>query len=156
MQIVVACAENIDAQLITDSTGRKDLKIVKGYTYDLLKHSYFGIIKSGTSTLETGYMRLPFIVVYSTNSLTYVLGKLVVKIKNIAMANIILGKTVVKELIQKDVNAGNIYNCAAEVISDKVKYELVKNELSLIKDKLGKPGSSAKAAKIIFEAVNEA
>jgi lipid-A-disaccharide synthase len=156
LQTVVACAENINEEIFSDLTEDKNFKLVKGFTYDLLKHSYFGIIKSGTSTLEAGLFQLPFIVVYSTNFLTYWLGRIVVQIKNIAMANIILGENVIDELIQYDVNSENIYSKSSAILKDKEKYNSIKHKLSLIKGKLGGPGASKKAADIIFARLNEA
>jgi len=156
MQTVVACAENIDENIFTGLTEEKNFKLVKGSTYDLLKHSHFGIIKSGTSTLEAGLFQLPFIVVYSTNFVTYALGRILVQIKNIAMANIILGENVIDELIQYDVNAENIYSKSASVLKDSEKYNSIKQKLGLIKEKLGGPGASKKAAGLIFARLNEA
>ena len=156
LQIVVACAGNIDEHIFTGLSDNVEYKLVKGFTYDLLKISKFGIIKSGTSTLEAGFFKLPFIVVYSTNFLTYWLGKKVVKINNIAMANIILGETVVEELIQQDVNESNIYSKCAEFLKDDKKIESLKNRLGLIEEKLGKSGASARAAGIVNFYLNEA
>lgn len=156
LQIVVACAENIDEHVFDGLTEIKEYKLVKGNRYDLLKYAKFGIIKSGTSTLEAGIFELPFVVVYSTNALTYHLGKLLVKISNIAMANIILGETVVTELIQKDVNVERICEASKEILSDKSKYETIKTKLGGIKSKLGSIGASKRAAEIIYSKLNEA
>ena len=155
MQTVVACAENIDENIFTGLTEEKNFILVKGNTYDLLKHSHFGIIKSGTSTLEAGLFQLPFIVVYSTNFVTYALGRILVQIKNIAMANIILGENVIDELIQYDVNAENIYSKSAAVLNNSEKYNSIKQKLGLIKEKLGGQGASKKAAGLIFARLNE-
>jgi lipid-A-disaccharide synthase len=65
--------------------------VIKDHTYDLMKHSKFGIVKSGTSTLEAGLLELPMVIVYKTSALTYAIGKSLVKIKNFGMANIVLG-----------------------------------------------------------------
>lgn len=156
LQIAVACSENIDERIFEDISPNKDYKLVKGYTYDLMKYSYAGIIKSGTSTLEAGLFQLPFVVVYSTNFLTYRLGKMVVKIDNIAMANIILGENAIDELIQNDVNEQTIYSKCASLLIDKNKYESVKQKLGSIKEKLGGSGASEKAAAIINSYMNEA
>ncbi len=155
LQLVVACAENIDENIFTGLADGINFKLVKGSTYDLLKHSYFGIIKSGTSTLEAGLFQLPFIVVYSTNFVTYALGRILVQIKNIAMANIILGENVIDELIQYDVNTENIYSKSSRILKDKEKYESIKQKLGLIKEKLGGPGASKKAAELILARLNE-
>lgn len=156
LQTVVACAENIDEHIFENLADHNEYKIVKGHTYDLLKHAQFGIIKSGTSTLEAGYFQLPFIVVYSTSFITYWLGKKVVNINNIAMANILLNETVVDELIQHDVNEKNIYDKCAAILSDNGKYGTLKQKLGELKNKLGGLGASQKAAASIYALLNEA
>jgi lipid-A-disaccharide synthase len=156
LQIVVACSENIDEDIFSQLSSSNNFKIIKGYTYDLFKHSYFGIIKSGTSTLEAGIFELPFLVVYSTNTITYLLGRILVQIKNISIANIILEENVVDELIQFDVNPENIYNKGSNILKDKYRYNAIKQKLSLIRKKLGGTGASAKAASIVNKILNEA
>jgi lipid-A-disaccharide synthase len=155
LQTVVACAENINEMIFSSLSHNTNYKIAKGCTYDLLKYATIGIIKSGTSTLEAGYFQLPFIVVYSTNVLTYWLGKKVVRIKNIAMANIILDENVVDELIQSDVNSANIYSKCSAILKDKAKYMSIKRKLAKLKDKLGGVGVSRKAASSIYKLLNE-
>lgn len=155
MQTVVACAENIDENIFKGLTEEKNFRLVKGNTYDLLKHSHFGIIKSGTSTLEAGLFQLPFIVVYSTNFITYILGRILVQIKNIAMANIILEENVIDELIQYDVNAENIFTKSEAILKDSGRYSAIKQKLALIKEKLGGTGASKKAAELIYARLNE-
>jgi lipid-A-disaccharide synthase len=155
LQTVVACSENINENVFEGITDKKNFKLVKGHTYDLMKHSHFGIIKSGTSTLEAALFRIPFIVVYSTNPVTYILGRILVQIKNIAMANIILGENVIDELIQYDVNADNIYSKSSAILKNERKYNSIKEKLGTINEKLGGPGASAKAAGLIFARLNE-
>lgn len=153
LQIVVACSHNLDEKIF-DEYRKNEFKVVKGNTYELFKYSKAGIIKSGTSTLEAGLFELPCVVVYSTSWLTYVLGKLLVKVKNIALLNIVAGKTVVKELIQDEVTETNIYNSIDELLSNKQKYEATKTSLSKIKNKLGTVKASERTAELILEQIN--
>ena len=118
LQIIVACSSNLDEKVFYELTDHKNFKVIKDHTYDLLRHSKFGIVKSGTSTLEAGLMELPIVIVYKTSWLTYIIGKSLVKIKNIGMANIVLEEQVVPELIQNDANAKNIYNTAKNILTD--------------------------------------
>ncbi len=155
MQIVIACADNIDENYFKKFEDKFNYKLVKGDTYNLLKNSKFAIVKSGTSTLEAGIIGTPFLVVYKTNYFTYLIGRLLIKIKNIALANIVAEKTVVKELIQNDVNRENIYVVCNSILSDEKKYDDMKNELKIIKSKLQTEGNpSRKAAEIIFTELN--
>lgn len=153
-QTVIACSLNIDKYLF-DKFDLNDTIVIKGYTYELLKYSSFGIIKSGTSTLEAALFNLPFVVVYKTNSITYYLGKALIKINNIALANIIAGKTIVKELIQDDINRNNIIKVISEYLQDDDKLSAIKNELMIVREKLASNGASKKAAEAIFSIVNE-
>ena len=151
LQTIVACADNVDEEYFRNYSSNYNFKIIKGDTYNLLKNAKFAIIKSGTSTLEAGIIGTPFIVVYATSFLTYTISKKLIKIKNIALANIVAGKTIVEELIQNDVNAETIYNKSKSIISSKGKYNSIKNELKEIKSKLETEGNpSKKAAEIIY------
>jgi len=154
MQVVVACSENIDESLLRRSFNSSKLNIVKGYTYDLMKHAKFGIIKSGTSTLEAGIINLPYIVIYSTSGITFFLGKMLVDIKNLAISNILLGENVVDELIQNDLTENNIVKTVTAVLTDETKYNLIKTKLGRLREILGTGKASDCAAKIITDYVN--
>ena len=155
LQIVVACSSNLDDKIFCQLTGVKNFKVIKDHTYDLLKHAKFGIVKSGTSTLEAGLMELPMVIVYKTSLMSYAIGKSLVKIKNIGMANIVLDEHVVPELIQNDANADNIYDAAKNILSDDDLCDDMKKKLSRIKIVLGDKNAPQNAAKIIYSIVNE-
>ncbi|MCB9218485.1 MAG: lipid-A-disaccharide synthase [Ignavibacteriales bacterium] len=155
MQTIVACADNIDINYFDKYKHLVNFKVIKGETYNLLKNANFAVIKSGTSTLEAGIIGTPFIVVYKTNYFTYLIGKLLIKIKNIALANIVAEKQIVKELIQNDVNPEKIYDVCSLFLSNKLIYENLKNDLKSIKFKLNTEGNpSKKAAEIIYAELN--
>ncbi len=156
MQIVIAGATGIDEKLFTDIQDSTEYKVIKDYTYELLKYSKFGIIKSGTSTLEAGLFGLPMIIVYRTSLLTYLISKSLVSLKNIGMANIILGENVVPELIQDKVNPDSIFNEAKNILSDDNLYNSIKKKLLEINEKLGKKGAAKRAAESIYSLLNEA
>lgn len=151
LQIVVACASNIDESVFGRLSATNNYKVIKKFTYDLLKHSKLGIIKSGTSTLEAGLFNLPMVIVYKTNYLTYLIGKNIIKLDYIGLVNIVLGKKVVPELIQNGVSSETIYNECKNILSDRQVYFSIKNDLNPLKEKLGSKGASEKAAKIIYD-----
>ena len=155
MQIVVACSSNLDEKVFYGLTDHKNFKVIKDQTYDLLKHAKFGIVKSGTSTLEAGLLELPMVIVYKTSWLTYVIGKSLVKIKNFGMANIVLDEQVVPELIQNEANAEKIYDEAKNILSDDDMLNNIKIRLSRIKKVLGDADAPKNAAKIIYSLLNE-
>jgi len=155
MQTVIACADNLEESYLKYFVNNNSMKIVKGDTYNLLKHSKFGIIKSGTSTLEAAIFSLPFVAVYSTSKLTYELAKKLVKIDYIAMPNIIAGKEIVKEFIQNDLNAGSISDYCSDLLVDTDRMDKLVKNLELVKTKLGSSGATKNAAKLILKEFHE-
>ncbi|ENV54044.1 lipid-A-disaccharide synthase [Acinetobacter baylyi DSM 14961 = CIP 107474] len=61
-------------------------------------------LASGTATLEAMLLHRPMVSFYKLNTLTYIIAKLLVKIQYYSLPNIIAGKKVIEELIQKDAN----------------------------------------------------
>lgn len=155
MQIVVACSSNLDEKMFYQLTDIKNFTVIKDHTYDLMKHAKFAIVKSGTSTLEAGLMELPMVIVYKTSWLTYKIGKALTSIKNIGMANIILGEQVVPELIQNDASSKKIYEESVSILSDEDLYDRIKIKLGRIKQLLGNKNAAENAAKIIYSLINE-
>ncbi len=156
LQVVVACSSNIDESIFYKIAGTKNFTVIKDHTYDLLKSAKIGIIKSGTSTLEAGLLCLPMVIVYKTSYLTYLIGKSLIKVNNIGMANIIAGEKIAPELIQNEVSKDSIYRESKKILSDSSLYEFIKSELKIINEKLGKEGASRNAAGVIYSILNEA
>lgn len=154
-QIVVACASSVDESLLKEVVKENVYKIISGYTYDLMKHSKFGIIKSGTSTLEAGLLNLPMIIVYKASALTYFIGRTLVKLDNIGIVNILLDKTLLPELIQNNVNAEKIFSEAEKILSDDEKYHSIKSELNKLYRILGEKNAAENTAQQICKLMNE-
>lgn len=122
------------------------IKIVQRDTHSLMKHAHVAMVASGTATLETGFLETPMIVMYKVASFTYHIGKSLVKIGNIALVNIVLQKKVVPELLQNQVRPEQIDLELKKYLNDPDYYHEVKQQLAGIKDILGPPGASTRAA----------
>jgi lipid-A-disaccharide synthase len=83
-----------------------------------LAHSRAGIIASGTATVEAAVMGTPFVMVYRVSPLTYALGRPRVKVPHFAMVNLIAGKEVVPELVQRDFTAEHVIAKLGQIIPD--------------------------------------
>ena len=154
MQIALAINENIELNLFEKYLD-KNIKLISGNTYELLKYSKFGIIKSGTSTLEAALIGLPFVVVYKISFLSYIIGKMLISIRNIAIPNIILGKTVVPELIQGKLNTTKLVSTVEYYLNDEKNILAMLSELDKIKAILGQKNAAIESAKIISGILNE-
>ncbi len=154
LQIVVACSQNIDEMQLENHITDK-IKVVKNYSYDLMRHSVFGIIKSGTSTLECALHELPFAAVYRTSKITYLIGERLVKVDWIAMPNIIAGEKVVEEFVQDDFSAANLEEFVNSFLESENERTIMIEKFKKIKSILGDGDASQNAARIITDEMDE-
>jgi len=73
-----------------------------------LKNAFAAIVTSGTATLETALFKVPQLVCYKSSAVSYAIAKRIVKLDFISLVNLIMGKEVVKELIQGDCSVEQI------------------------------------------------
>jgi len=101
-QFVVAGAPSIDFSIYQQYLEGTDVKIIYNETYALLACAEAGLVNSGTATLEAALFELPQVVLYRTSKLAYSIAKRLIKIKFISLVNLIYGKKLVEEVVQKD------------------------------------------------------
>jgi lipid-A-disaccharide synthase len=111
----------------TDLNGRipDHIKVVYDRTVAALACSEAAAVASGTATLQTALVRTPMVVFYKVSPLTYFIGKRLSLVRFISLVNILSDKEVVKELLQKDASADNIYTELEKIIND----ELYRNDM---------------------------
>ena len=119
-------------------------------SHRLLGASDILLTASGTATLEAAILGIPMAVVYKLNMITWILSKLLVKIDYIALPNIILDKPVVPEFIQSHARSDGIIKYLQKMIDDPKLLKSTGIELSSIKNVLGEPGASDRAAEKIL------
>lgn len=149
-QFVVAGAPSQDESFYREVAG-KDLKIVFGKTYDLLRASEAALVTSGTATLETALLNTPEVVCYKGSRISYEIGKRVVKhIEYISLVNLIMDREVVKELIQNELNTKNLKVELAKILSEPKRSQILDHYKEL-REKLGGAGASERTAELIIE-----
>lgn len=109
------------------------------------------LVASGTATLEMALLRIPMIVVYRVSRLTFTLARLLVRVPVIGMVNLVSEKAVVPELVQAELTAENLYEACIPFFEHANYYTQVKKELAKVKDLLGAPGASARAARVVVD-----
>ena len=94
-------------------------------------------IASGTATLEAAALGLPYCLVYKVNWLTYRIGRAIVDLDHIGMANILAGREIVRELLQSDASPPNIRAELLRLLSEKEYTAKVESDLASVRDLLG-------------------
>ena len=107
-----------------------------------LKHSRAAVVASGTATVETSLAGTPFVVVYRLAPLTWLLGRRLVSLDTFAMPNLVAGRRIVTELIQRDCTPANIVRELSAIIPDGPAREQMLGDLAEVREKLRDSGSS--------------
>lgn len=148
LEPVIALAPTLTPSEL-EEVGRTKLdgiRIVEGDTYSIVGVSEMAIVASGTATLETALLGCPEVIVYKVSALTYVLGRMLITgVDFIGMPNILAGRKIVPELIQREVTATNIVRAAESILSDTIRAETIKS-LKSLREKLGLPGAASRVA----------
>jgi len=149
-QFIIAGAPNIENSFYKNFLKNIDITIVQNKTYELLSVSSAAIVTSGTATLETALFKVPQIVCYKSSFISYIIAKLLVKIKYISLVNLIMDKEIVKELIQQNCNKDSISLELNKILNPDHRKKLLLNYDKLI-SVLGKPGASRRIANDIIK-----
>ena len=120
--------------------------LVREQNYSRRGELDLAICSSGTATLENALLGVPMVVVYKLSWPTYAIARALVKVKHIAMANLLAGKTVVPELIQREATAGRIFLEASALLDDPSRAAAVRADLLKVRRSLGTPGAADRAA----------
>jgi lipid-A-disaccharide synthase len=132
------------------------LDVVEGRTFEVMKAADLLLVVSGTATLEGAIAGVPMVIIYRLSPLSYLIGRLLVKVKCIGLANIVVGKKVVPELIQGDVTPQRIAHEAAMILRNPATREKIETEFKLVKEKLGERGASHRVAHIALHMMGTA
>ena len=131
-----------------------DVKVVDAFRYNVRSVMDFALVKSGTSTLETAILVCPMVIIYKVSFLAWMIAKNVVKLPYIGLVNIIAGEMIVPELLQNEATPLNIAEKTIEILGDEKTLQNVKYDLERVKEKLGGPGASRRAAEQVIEVLN--
>lgn len=156
-EVVIPRARSVDMGLFAaalervEPSVRERIHVVEDDYHGLLAHLRVAVVCSGTATLETALADTPEVVVYKTSWLTYNLGKLLVRISDIALVNVVGGRRGVPELLQGDVSPANIVRHLEPLAKDGPARVECLRFLRDVRAQLGEPGASARAAEAVLE-----
>lgn len=125
--------------------------MVPGDFYNAVNCCDIALVTSGTATLQTALLEKPMIIVYRISPLTYFLGRMLIRVPCIGLANIVAGEKVVPELIQHEATAERIAEEALAILGDEKRRDGMSRRLAAAKQALGGPGASERVADLAAE-----
>ena len=155
VQFVLALAPGVkQSQIVPYLTPEVSMHVVEDAAYDALGAADLSIVSSGTATVEAALMDAPMIVVYRLAPLTAAIARLLVRTPMFAMVNLIAGKRVVPELVQKDFTPARLANEAIGLLDSREARAEMQRGLAEVREKLGPPGAVERAADLIAGMLN--
>jgi lipid-A-disaccharide synthase len=152
-QFVIAGAPSQDYDFYQQLITKTAVRFVANKTYELLQNSVAALVTSGTATLETALFKVPEVVCYKGNWISYQIAKRLITLKYISLVNLIMDAEIVVELIQDDCNQSRIKAELNNILEPENRAIILKN-YALLEQKLGNIGASEKTAKAIISSMN--
>lgn len=155
-QFVIPLVPGIDAGAVRQMAERAgvDVQIHPGRFYEALAACNLAVVASGTATLETAIMGKPMVIVYKVSPLSYGIGKLLVQVPWIGLANIVAGRQIVPELLQGKVTPKCIAQEVISMLHDRPRMEAMAAQLRSVRQALGQPGASQRVARMAYEMIS--
>ena len=147
---VAAASTELASEIRKSARDRRAFTVTVGQTPALMQRAFVGIIASGSATLEAAYFRLPFALVYKVAWPTYIAGRMVVKVEYLGMPNVLADEEVVPEFIQHRARPGAIGEAVRQLSDDAAARKKMISEFDTIIPKLGQGGASDRAARAIW------
>lgn len=152
LKFIISCAPSIQRGRIEEILALHgqggDFEILNQEAAVIFKKSRLALVKSGTVTLQAAIYDTPAIIIYKLSPLSYFLGRRLIRVEHIGLANLIAGKRVFPELIQADANPELICSTAHHMLTETHGFENLKSELKKIRQRLGQPGASDRVAQL--------
>jgi len=151
-QFVLAQASSIDDNLLHVLLRRSPVRVhvAKDQASEVMAASDVLLVASGTATLQAAVVGTPMVLVYKTTLPTYWIGRCLVRVKWIGLVNLVAGRSIVPELIQDDATPDRLWQEARRLLTDGRAYNDMKDGLRQVREALGEPGASGRAADVVL------
>ena len=153
-QFCIPFAYNIDEGKYShylDSLRQEGVFITEGESVRVLAASDIAVVTSGTATLQAAFLGVPMVVIYKLSRLTYLLGRLIVRVPYISLVNLLAGKGVVSELLQQKANPDEVIGELKKILFDVPYRENMLNNYRMIRGLFTGKRASQRVAEILTE-----
>lgn len=147
----IVLAPTVPRSLVEEHRQRAgvDVETVEGGRFDAIADSHLALCASGTATLEVGLLGTPMIVTYRLSSLSYLLARALVRLPHFSLVNLVAGREIVPELLQRRAAGGKLADLAEGLLRSPARLATMRGELAGLRSRLGSPGASGRAAEAV-------
>ena len=152
-EFVVAGAPGLDISFYEQFTQHEPTPVIFGATYDLMRIARAGLVTSGTATLEAGLFKLPQVVCYVANPISFFIAKKLVSIRFISLINLILNREAVTELIQKEFREDRLFQELNMLLHNENRIQKMNDDYQELHGIIGGPGAADKISTELLKTI---
>jgi len=151
-QFILAQASSINDNLIQALLQKSSVpvRVVSDKASEVMALSDVLFIASGTATLQAAVVGTPMVLLYKTTPLTYRLARWLINVKWIGLVNLVADRSIVPELIQDEATGERLCQEVLRLLHDPSAYNGMKEGLRQVRDSLGEPGATSRAAQVVL------
>ncbi|WHZ25169.1 MAG: lipid-A-disaccharide synthase [Nitrospira sp.] len=153
VQFILAQASSIQDQLLNELLRNSPvpIRVFRNQASEVMAASDLLVVKSGTSTLQAAVVGTPMVLFYRAPSwITYQLARRLIRVPWIGLANLVAGRGIVPELIHHEATPERLVQEIERLLTDARAYGDMKAALSSVREALGAPGASRRAAEAVL------
>lgn len=153
-------ASTISLQLLNENgldsyRDQLDIRVLDSNRYDLMAACDAAVAASGTVIMELAILGIPTVAAYRVSPRTYFLGRMLTNLKSFTLVNLIAGRKIIPELLQDQATPVNIARELALILDAEDVRDKIVQGLAEVRQKIGRPGASKRAAEIAFELIEQ-
>ncbi|HYP29098.1 MAG TPA: lipid-A-disaccharide synthase [Blastocatellia bacterium] len=131
-----AQVERIMSEARLSGGASPDVTLVEHDLYDALGHAEVAVVASGTATVEAALVGTPMVIIYKGSEINWRLIRPLIHLDTFGMANLIAGRRIVPELMQKDVTGEKIAREVEAILSDPARLSRMREDLAEVRARL--------------------
>lgn len=157
LEFVLPVAPGVDRSLVADNWRSKlPVSMVDSDgRYELMRSCRAIMAASGTVTLETALLETPTAVAYTFSLPTYLLGRMLVKVRYMSLPNLILDAPVFPEFLQRGAEPAALAAAVAQWLPDTPQRGRMLAQLERLPALLGGGGAADRAADIVLSTMRK-
>jgi lipid-A-disaccharide synthase len=150
--VLVGLGETGDRRTVEAAiaTAASPARVIQGRTPEVMRAADFLLAASGTVTLEAAILGTPMLITYRVGWLSYLLGRLLVRVRFVGLPNLVAEDSVVPELIQHKATPERLAAAALEILGSPERLARMRVALQEVRRRLGQPGATERAAREIL------
>ncbi len=153
IEVAVGIAPSLDERYYTAIVGEREWVVRYKDSHRLMLDATMAAVCSGTATLEAALLGTPQVVVYRTSPLNYLIARKFIKLDRIALVNVVAGREIVKELLQKNLTSRALADELEILLNNPARQAEIKEAYRTVREKLGESGAAGRVARMAMELV---